>query len=93
MRPSKEETCQRMAGRLLQSLESDGGARFKAGLAQLRDCVAQTLLREEGKVEELDRAARALLDEHLRTAPPGIDRQKLLQMIRKKLAQEKGVPL
>ena len=34
-----------------------------------------------------------LLAAHLRQAPPGIDRQKLLLMIKKKLADERGVSL
>lgn len=92
-RHPKEEQFQRMAGRLLKSLESEGGVRLKAGESVLRPRIAGVLLREESVIEELDRRARALLDEHLRGAPPGIDRQKMLLMIRKKLAQEKGVPL
>lgn len=92
-RHPKEEQFLRLASRLLKALESDAGAKFKVPLPQLRSCIAQTLLAEEAKVEELDRAARVLLEQHLRAAPPGIDRQKMLLMIRKKLAQEKGLPL
>lgn len=89
----REELFLRIAGRLVTSLKEDGGAMFKTGETQLRTRIAQVLLREEAVIEELDRKARVLLEQHLRGAPPGLDRQKMLLMIRKKLAQEQGVPL
>lgn len=92
-RTPKEEQFLRIATRMLKALKEDGGATLKAGEIPLRAHIAQVLLREEAVVEELDRQAGVLLNEHLRAAPPGIDRQKMLLMIRKKLAKEQGVPL
>ena len=92
-RPAKEEQFLRIASRLLKALKEDGGATLKAGEIPLRARMAQVLLREEAVIEDLDRQASVLLGEHLRGAPPGIDRQKMLLMIRKKLAKEKGIPL
>lgn len=92
-RHSKEEQYLRIASRLLKSLEVEGGVKLKAGEIPLRTRIAGVLLREEQKIEELDRQARVLLDNNLRGAPPGIDRQKMLLMIRKKLAKDQGVPL
>lgn len=83
----------RIAARMLKCLKEEGGAQLKAGEPQLGTRIAQVLLREEAVVAELERKARVLLDKHLQGAPPGIDRQKMLLMIRKKLAQEEGVPL
>lgn len=88
-----DEQYLRIAGRLLKSLEEEGSAQFKAGRPQLLNCIVQVFRREDNVLAELDLTARKLLDEHLRAAPPGIDRQKMLVMIRKKLAQERGVPL
>lgn len=92
-RHPKEEQFSRIAGRMLKALKDEGGATFKAGELPLRARIVQVLLREEAVIEDLDRQANALLNEHLRNAPPGIDRQKMLPMIRKKLAQERGIPL
>lgn len=92
-RPPKEEQYLRIAGRMLKALKEEGGATLKAGEIPLRARIAQVLLREEAVIEDLDRQAGVLLGEHLRAAPPGIDRQKMLLMIRKKLAKEQGVPL
>lgn len=92
-RHPKEEQFSRIAARMLKALKDDGGATFKAGEIPLRARITQVLLREEAVVEGLDRQANVLLNEHLRSAPPGIDRQRMLLMIRKKLAEEKGIPL
>ena len=92
-RHPKEEQFSRIALRLLKALRDEGGATLKAGEIPLRARITQVLLREEAVVEDLDRQAGVLLNEHLRGAPPGIDRQKMLLMIRKKLAKEKGIPL
>lgn len=92
-RPPKEEQFLRIATRMLKSLKEEGGATLKAGEIPLRARIAQVLLREEAVIEDLDRQASVLLNEHLRGAPPGIDRQKMLLMIRKKMAAEKGIPL
>lgn len=92
-RPPKEEQFLRIAARMLKALKEEGGAILKAGEIPLRARIAQVLLREEAVIDGLDRQANVLLNEHLRSAPPGIDRQKMLLMIRKKLAKEQGVPL
>lgn len=92
-RPPKEEQFSRIAARMLQALKDDGGATFKAGEIPLRARITQVLLREEAVIDDLDRQANVLLNEHLRGAPPGIDRQRMLLMIRNKLAKEKGIPL
>lgn len=92
-RPPKEEQFSRIAARMLKALKDDGGATFKTGEIPLRARITQVLLREEAIIEGLDRQANVLLNEHLRDAPPGIDRQRMLLMIRNKLAKEQGVPL
>lgn len=89
----KEEQYLRIATRLLKSLKEEGGAKLKAGEPQLCTRIANLLLSEEAVVADLDRKARALLDQHLSGAPAGIDRQQMLLMIRKKLAKDLGVPL
>jgi len=89
----KDEQIRRLAGSILTDLLGKGGASLKAerGMVQSRiEAIIRGNLVEEF---DLDREAQKLLEEHLRSAPPGIDRQKLLAMIKRKLAEEKGVPL
>lgn len=88
-----EAQIRRLAGAVLTDLLERGGARLKAerGMVQTRiEAVIRANLVQE---EDLDRQAEKLLEAHLRSAPPGVDRQKMLAMIKKKLAEEKGVPL
>ena len=88
-----EAQIRRLADAVLTDLLERGGARLKAerGMVQSRiEAVIRANLLQE---EDLDRQAEKLLEAHLRSAPPGVDRQKMLAMIKKKLAEEKGVPL
>jgi len=88
-----DEQIRRLADGLLTELLEKGGARLKAerGLVQGRiEAIIRGNLAEEA---DLDREAHKLLEAHLRGAPPGIDQQKLLAMIKKKLAEDRGLPL
>mgnify|MGYP001103853676 CR=1 FL=1 len=88
-----DNQIRRLAETVLTELLERGGARLKAerGVVQARiEAIVRANLTQE---EDLDRQAEKLLEAHLRSAPPGVDRQKLLAMIKKKLAEEKGVPL
>ena len=88
-----DEQIRRLADRLLHALIEQGGARLKAErsavLARLEAIIRGNL----GQEQDLDREAQELLEKHLRQAPPGVDRQKLFLMIKKKLAEERGIPL
>lgn len=88
-----EDQIRRISQGLLDALLERGGAKLKSErgvvLARIEAIIRADLAREE----DLDRQAQKLLDAHLAKAPPGVDRQKLLLMIKKKLAEEKGVPL
>lgn len=83
-----EEQQQRLAECLLKSLVDSGVAVLKAEPAAVRDRIVAILRQELDRDQELDREAEKLLAAHLKNAPPGVDRQKLLQMIRKRLAEE-----
>lgn len=88
-----EDQIRRISQSLLDALIERGGAKLKAergvALGRIEAIIRANLAQEE----DLDRQAQKLLELHLAKAPPGVDRQKLLQMIKKKLAEEKGVPL
>ena len=88
-----DEQIRRLADRLLAALVEQGGSRLKADrqIVQTRlEAIIRNNLTQE---EDLDREARELMEAHLRQAPAGIDRQKMFLMIKKKLAEERGIPL
>jgi hypothetical protein len=88
-----DSQIRRLAEALLKALSQRGGARLKAPqervLARVEAIIRANLLAED----DLDGEARRLLAEHLRNAPPGVDQQKLLQMIKRRLAEERDIPL
>lgn len=88
-----DEQIRRLADALLTDLLERGGARLKAERGRVQGRIEAIIRANLAQENDLDREAQKLLAAHLRTAPPGIDQQKLLAMIKKKLAEEKGVPL
>lgn len=88
-----DEQIRRLADALLTDLLERGGAGLKAERGRVRGRIEAIIRSNLLQEEALDREAQKLLAAHLRTAPAGIDRQKLLAMIKKKLVEEKGVPL
>ena len=85
-----EEQQQRLAAALLSALLDSGAAVLKAERGVARERIAAIIRRELEGEQDLDREAEQLLAAHLKNAPPGVDRHKLLQMIRKRLADERG---
>lgn len=88
-----DEQMRRTADSLLTALVERGGAVLHADRGKIQRRIEEILRANLGQEVDLDREARELLEKHLQTAPPGIDRQKLFLMIKKKLAEEKGIPL
>jgi len=88
-----DEQLQRIAERLLADLLQQGGAVLKAERHRVTAVMVKALRGNLDQEQKLDAEANALLEAHLRQAPPGVDRQKLLLMIKRKLAEERGIPL
>jgi hypothetical protein len=88
-----DEQIRRLASALLTDLLERGGAKLKAERGLVQGRIEAIIRRNLADEADLDREAQKLLEAHLRTAPAGIDQQKLLTMIKKKLAEEKGMPL
>jgi hypothetical protein len=85
-----EEQQQRLAAALLSALLDSGAAVLKVERGVARERIVAIIRRELEGEQDLDREAELLLAAHLKNAPPGVDRHKLLQMIRKRLADERG---
>ncbi len=88
-----DSQIRRLAEALLSALLEKGGATLKADRGRVLGRIEEIIRGNLQQEDDLDREARKLLEHHLRQAPPGIDQQKLLLMIKKKLAEERGLPL
>jgi len=84
---------QRISERLLDDLVAHGGAVLKGERRQTLARIVAVLRSNLAQEQSLDEDAKALLEAHLKQAPAGVDRQKLFLMIKKKLAEERGIPL
>jgi hypothetical protein len=82
-----------MADHLLSALVDRGGATLKAGRGVVLARVEEIIRSELAKEQALDKEVLELMESQLRKAPADIDRQKLFMMIKKKLAEERGIPL
>ncbi len=88
-----DEQLHRLAEGLIDSLTGTGVVRAVADRARVV-ARAEAIIRDNlTQEQDLDRQARELLELHLQKAPAGVDRQKLFHMIKKKLAEDKGIPL
>jgi hypothetical protein len=83
----------RMADHLLSALVDRGGATLKAGQGVVLARIEEIIRAEMTKEQALDKEVLELMESQLRKAPADIDRQKLFLMIKKKLAEERGIPL
>lgn len=88
-----DSQIRRLAEALLGALSSRGGARLKAPRERVQARIETIIRGNISTDDDLDAEARKLLAEHLRNAPPGMDQQKLLQMIKRRLADERDIPL
>ena len=88
-----DQQIRRMADHLLSALVDRGGATLKAGRGVVLARVEEIIRAELAKEQELDKEVLELMESQLRKAPADIDRQKLFMMIKKKLAEERGIPL
>ncbi len=89
-----DEQLQRLTAALVKGLTTTGRAELKAGpervAAATLAILRRELDREQALSRDLDLEAEKLLQAHLKSAPPDVDRHKLLAMIKKRLAESRG---
>ena len=88
-----ETQIQRLASLLLASLIDRRQAVLKENRDKVEGVIREVIHANLAAEQELEREARKMVEVHSRQAPPDLDRQKLFQMIKKRLAEEKGFPL
>ncbi len=88
-----ESQIRRVAGVLVRALSDQAGVSFKAPAEKIQsriEAIIRVNLEEE---QALETEAQRLLAAQVKNAPAGIDQHRLLQMIKKKLAEDRGIPL
>lgn len=88
-----DEQLLRIAERLLTDVLEQGGVLLKGERRMTTAAIVAALRGNLDQEQNLDAEAKALLEAHLQQAPLGVDRQKLFLMIKKKLAEDRGIPL
>jgi len=88
-----EASCQHIADRVVTVLSEKSLIRIRGEKKGMVDKVTVTLLDNFRQEEALEKDAERLADEHLRSAPGGVDRRRVVQMIKQRLAEERRFAL
>ncbi len=92
----KEEQLHRLAEKVYNDLAADGLITPRRERGAVVEGIARAMAADFNKEQDLDRDAERLLDETLASmgrAAVGIDRHKMLRMIKTKLAKERKIVL
>ncbi|MBI3245677.1 MAG: DUF507 family protein [Deltaproteobacteria bacterium] len=87
-----EALCRHAAEALVEALSEKGLVRLRGDKKGVADKILASFLSNFRQEEELEKEAERLADEHLRKAP-GVDRHRVTQMIKQRLAEERRFAL
>lgn len=91
-----EASCQHIADLLVTALSEKSLIRIRGEKKGVVDKVTSVLLDNFRQEEALEKEAERLAEEHLRSAPGGpgaVDRYRVVQMIKQRLAEERRFAL
>jgi hypothetical protein len=88
-----EASCQHIADHIVRVLSEKNLIRARGEKKGIVDKVTAVLLDNFRQEEMLEKEAERLADEHLRSAPGGLDRRRVVQMIKQRLAEERRFSL
>ncbi|AJE01987.1 DUF507 family protein [Geobacter pickeringii] len=91
----KDEQISKLAERVLEALTASGLITLKTERGKILDGIRKAVADDVKGEEDLEREAERLLEQTLRSmgGGAGIDRHKMLKMIKDRLAKEKGIVL
>lgn len=90
----KDEQISKLAERILEALTAAGLITLKTERGKVLDGIRKAVAADVKGEEDLEREAERLLEQTLRSmGGAGIDRHKMLKMIKDRLAKEKGIVL
>ena len=88
-----EAACQHIADHVVRVLSEKNLIRIRGEKKGTVDKVTAVLLDNFRQEETLEKEAERLADEHLRSAQGGVDRRRVVQMIKQRLAEERRFAL
>ena len=88
-----EASCQHIADHIVRMLSEKNLIRVRGEKKGIVDKVTAVLLDNFRQEEMLEKEAERLADEHLSSAPGGLDRRRVVQMIKQRLAEERRFSL
>lgn len=91
-----EASCQHIADLLVTALSEKSLIRIRGEKKGIVNKVTSVLLENFRQEEALEKEAERLAEEHLRSAPGGpgaVDRHRVVQMIKQRLAEERRFAL
>lgn len=88
-----EPLCRHAAETLVATLSQKDLVRLRTDKKVVIEKVSAALLDNFRQEEVLEKDAERLAEEHLRTSPPGLDRHKVVQLIKQRLAEERKFSL
>ena len=83
-----EPLCRHAAETLMEVLSEKGLVRIRAEKKPVVEKLIAAFLENFRQEEELEKEAERLAEEHIRKAP-GVDRHKVVQLIKQRLAEER----
>lgn len=92
----KEEHIHGLAEKVYSDLSADGLITPRGERGAVVDCIARTISENFAVEQKLERDAEKLLDETMASMGSGaaqIDRRRMLQMVKSKLAKERDIVL
>ena len=88
-----EASCQHIADHIVRVLSEKNLIRVRSEKKGIVDKVTAVLLDNFRQEEMLEKEAERLAEEHLRSVPSGVDRRRVVQMIKQRLAEERRFAL
>lgn len=85
--------CRHAAETLVATLSQKDLVRLRTDKKVVIEKVSAALLDNFRQEEVLEKDAERLAEEHLHTSPPGLDRHKVVQLIKQRLAEERKFSL
>lgn len=89
-----EEQIERVTAKVLENLKNKGLVKLKADEKTILNRMSEAIIKDLTAEDALDREVDGILDEHSRDVDSGaVDYRKVFNMVKHKLARERGIIL
>jgi hypothetical protein len=88
-----DKQIQHMARKMVEAMKAQNCIQFKAKEEKVLERITQVIRQDFEKEAELDQEVNRMMDDLERKNPGGFQRYKMFPLLKKRLAQEKGIIL